>query len=289
MTATEADPQQQHQQQRDHMLVVDEFDETLERFRALRDSGQADAMLDELGAHGPVDHDIVSELSATHPLAHPDKFLQAHVYAMHALEVLQRNGPRATRMPRLGPLRPLAQWAVQMVTGFIVRNHHSNLIDAITRLYARRLGWCPPGDPHRMTLLRARLDAERAAPTYKGKAFGGLPTFVVGGAVISGLGSGLRSAIDALGGSRVGGAIGVALVFLILAALAWAIVKGAAVARRRIRLTTDRPMRALWETVGRCGNPPTDNAREIALIGIVLTVLGWLIIPIGILLVGVLL
>lgn len=68
---------------------------------------------------------------------------------------------------------------------------------------------------------------------------------------------------------------------LVIAAAAWIILRGAAVARRRIRLTTDRPLDALWETIGRCGTPPRDQARTIALIAIILTFIPWVLVPIG--------
>jgi hypothetical protein len=47
-------------------------------------------------------------------------------------------------------------------------------------------------------------------------------------------------------------------------------------------MTTDEPLKALWETIGRCGKPPEDDAQAFAIYAIILTVLGWLIIPIGI-------
>ena len=272
--------QDQQHEEHDRPLVVDEVGETLERFRALTNSGEADVLLDELGAHGPVDEAIVSELSSVHPLAHPEKFPEAHSLALHSLEVLERNGARVTKMPRVGPLKPIASWAVQLVTRFIVRSYQGEVIDAITRLYARRLAWCPPGYPHRMMLLRARIDSERAVPAFKSKAVG-LPTFLVGGAVVSSFASGVRGLASVLLGSQVTGGVGVIVLFAVFAGLAWAIVKGAATARRRIRLTTDKPLKALYETIGACGKPPQDNARNFALIGIILTGLGWLIIPVG--------
>ncbi|VAV95376.1 hypothetical protein MNBD_ACTINO02-2927 [hydrothermal vent metagenome] len=58
---------------------------------------------------------------------------------------------------------------------------------------------------------------------------------------------------------------------------------GAAVARHRIQLTTGKPMRALWQTFGRCGELPQDPARILALLGTVLALLPWLLIPLGIL------
>jgi hypothetical protein len=53
------------------------------------------------------------------------------------------------------------------------------------------------------------------------------------------------------------------------------------VARRRIRLTTDPPLEALWETIGRCGHPPRDQARAIAFVAIILTFIPWVLIPLG--------
>lgn len=73
------------------------------------------------------------------------------------------------------------------------------------------------------------------------------------------------------------------VVGLLMAGLAWVILRGAAVARRRIQLTMDQPLQALWQTIGRCGNPPRDPSRSIALIGLILALLPWVIVPIGLL------
>ena len=53
-------------------------------------------------------------------------------------------------------------------------------------------------------------------------------------------------------------------------------------ARRRIRLTVERPLDALYETIGLCGRPPRDNARLVALYAILLTVVAGLVVPIGV-------
>ena len=68
---------------------------------------------------------------------------------------------------------------------------------------------------------------------------------------------------------------------LLIAAAAWIILRGAAVARRRIRLTTGPPLEALWQTIGRCGEPPRDQSRVIAMIAIILTFIPWVLIPLG--------
>jgi hypothetical protein len=267
----------------DRPLVLDELAERLNRFAALRDtdSAAADSVLDELGATSDIDRDIVTELAGQLPLAYPERFFEAHALAMRGLEVLDRNGARRVRVPGAGPLRPVAETVVQLVTRIIVRSYQGTVIDRMRDLYARRLAWCPPDDPSRMTLVRARLDTQRATSAYKHKG-NGLPTFLVGGVAASGIGSVLRGAASAAGGSAVAAVVATAVVFALLAAASWAILRGAAVARRRIRLTVERPLAALYETIGRCGRPPRDNARTIALYAILLTVMAGLVVPVGV-------
>ncbi len=59
-------------------------------------------------------------------------------------------------------------------------------------------------------------------------------------------------------------------------------MRGSAVARRRIHLTLDGPIAALWQTIGRCGKPPKDPSKVLALIAIILAALPWVLIPLGI-------
>jgi hypothetical protein len=267
----------------DGSLVLDELAERLERFAAFRDtdSPAAHAVLNELGATSDIDLDIVTELSGLVPLAHPDRFYEAHALAMHALEVLDRNGARRVRATGAGPLRPVAETVVQLVTRAIVRSYQGTVIDRLRDLYSRRLAWCPPKDPSRGTLLRARRDSDRATTAYKHKA-NGLPTFLVGGVAASGIGSALRGAASAAGGSAVAAVVATVVIFALLAAASWAILRGAAVARRRICLTIERPLAALYETIGYCGGPPQDNARTVALYAILLTIVAGLVVPAGV-------
>ena len=73
------------------------------------------------------------------------------------------------------------------------------------------------------------------------------------------------------------------VVGFVLAGLAWVVLRGAAVARRRIPLALDQPLHALWQTIGWCGNPPRDPSRSLALIALILALLPWVIVPIGLL------
>jgi hypothetical protein len=265
----------------DHLLLIDDLKDRLQRFRDLgSDDVEADHLLNELGGSGKVELDIVTELSVEEPIAHPEGFATAHAVAMHALEVLARNGARPPSQLRAGPLTGPAQSVVQPIIRYIVRGHQTHVANSIRDLYTRRLGWMPHGHPCRLPMVRARLDAERAAVTYK-QSGGGLPTALVGGAVVSSVAQVARTAVGAIAGSKAGVVAAAVGTFLLLAAAAWAVLRGAAVARRRIRLTLTRPLDALWQTIGSCGHPPHDSAQQFALIAIVLTAVGWVLVPLA--------
>jgi hypothetical protein len=266
----------------DRPLIIDELSNRLEQFRLVGDSDDAaaDQILGELGGEGKVEKEMIGELAVTQPLALPDRFPDAHRVAMRALEVLARNGGRPPSQLKAGPLTPIARYLVQQVIRYIVRDHQRHVIESIRDLYARRLAWIAVGDPVRMTMIRNRLDVERALPSYK-KSGGGIPTFLVGGAAVSSVSQVALGGATAVGGSGVGIAAATVAAFLLLAGASWVILRGAAVARRRIKVSLDRPLQALWETIGSCGKPPKDSARTFAALAIVITIVGWLAIPLG--------
>jgi hypothetical protein len=267
----------------DEPLLVDELTERLDRFRILydRDDAATDELLAELGGQGKVEREMVRELAATSVLRRPDRVPEAHAVAMRALEVLSRNGSRPpSSLRRLGPLTRVAQYLVQQVIRYVVRRHQHQVVEALRDLYSRRLGWVPAGDKARSVLLRARLDVERSSAAYKKNAIG-VPAFLLGGAVVSSLTQFVRGIVSAAAGSRVGVAMALTTAFLLVAASSWVILQGAAIARRRIKLSLDRPLAALWETIGWCGRPPRDSASLMAALAIALTVVGWLLIPLG--------
>jgi len=91
-------------------LILDELTDQLDRtFRLLR--GDADEAADLAFARVRIDTTaeagLLNELAERAPLEHPDRFTDAHRLAMHALEVLDRDGWRHPRLPRLGrSMRP---------------------------------------------------------------------------------------------------------------------------------------------------------------------------------------
>lgn len=263
-------------------LVLDEIEERFSAFQLVRksDAGAKDEVLAELGASSEVDADIILELSSTWPLGHPDRFDSAHMLMVRSLEVLDRNGARGvkTHAP-IGPLNHVAGFLVQLVTRFIVRQHLKRLIKNVHWLYVRREANTDLGNPFRNKLRRARIEAARLEPTFNTSALG-VPTFIFGGAVLSWLLGSLQVLISGLN-TWYWQAVASILVSLVAATASWIVVRGAATARQRIKLTTDKPVRALYETIGRCGNPPRDDSIVFIVVALVLGVLAAVALPIG--------
>jgi hypothetical protein len=267
----------------DRNLVLDELSDRLSAFKRLSkdDPSGADAVLGEFGARGKAEQDIVSELSKRRPLYLPGRFEEAHRLAMRSLEVLDRNGARSAKLPPLGPLQPVASFLVALVARFIVRNYQNEVINAIRNLYLRREAQCIPRSEERFLVRRARIDAERVAPTLKKNPVG-VPAFVLGGAFLGSILSTIGRAASNASASQWGLIVLAVILFLVTASLSWVVIRGAAVARHRIKLTLDTPLKALWETIGAAGRPPRDSSRQFALIATLLPAIGGLLLLIGI-------
>lgn len=259
-------------------LIIDELAEHLKQFRLLRDTKSSDWLLSGLGGSGAVELDIAEEMATVEPLAHPERFAEGHAVAMHALEVLARNGSRSPSQLRAGPLTPALQFLVQRVIRYIVLRHQRHVVVAIRDLYSQRIGWCAPADPARTSLTRAWSDVAQAEPAY-GARKGGVPSFLLGGAVVSSVSRAAQAGAETVGGSTWGLVAAWAASLALVVAAAWIILRGASVARRRIRVTMDRPLGGLWEIIGACGAPPRDGARSVAVVALLLTVVGWLLVP----------
>lgn len=261
-------------------LKLDELGETFDAFQILRkdDAAAADEVLTSIGANDKVDRRILLELSSKRPLGHPDRFPEAHALAVRALEVLDRNGSRAIKVNAIGPLDPVASYFVQIVAKFIIRSYTASVIDSMLRLYSRREANALIGDPARPMLTRARIHAARLQPGLKRNPLG-IPTFLLGGAVVSGAVSLLTGAVSALDNWVIAAVVAVIALLISLSA-SWIVLRGAAIARRRIRLTMDKPLDALWETIGRAGDPPRDQSKTFVLYSVILMAAGWFIVPV---------
>ena len=263
-------------------LLIDDLVAQLDRFKLLPGGSTADAerVLAGLAPRSPREREATRELAVRTILAHPDHFEDAHHLTIKALEVFDRNGWRSPTLPRwLGPIRAVVRYPVELVAKTIVRSYERDVVNQMRRLYERREAQCSFDDPQRRTLARARISMTRIGPDFAGSG-GGLPRFLVGGAVLSGLASAARQLGDVSSSpSFTLAGIGV-LAFVIFAAASWVIVQGASVAHRRTALIMRRPLEALWQTIGACGVPPEDDSLAFATIGILLTAVAWFVTPI---------
>ena len=260
-------------------LLIDQID-SLRVLRADSDEEKG-RLLEQIGGKGLVEQEMVAQMSAVKPLHHPDRFEEAHRIMMRGIEVLDRNGPRPAKVPNVGPLRPVAQWLVQQVSRWIIKSHLNRLTGRICGLYEKREANSDWGTREHAMLRRARLDARRVQASASGSALG-LPTFLLGGAALTSVASGLQSLARTAMDSTLGVSILGFITVFVLGALSWVALFSAGVARRRIRLSTDQPMKALWETIGAAGKPPRHESYNFAAYAIILLVLAWIVVPLAI-------
>ena len=260
-------------------LLIDQID-SLRVLRADSDEEKG-RLLEQIGGKGLVEQEMVAQMSAVKPLHHPDRFEEAHRIMMRGIEVLDRNGPRPAKVPNVGPLRPVAQWLVQQVSRWIIKSHLNRLTGRICGLYEKREANSDWGTREHAMLRRARLDARRVQVSASGSALG-LPTFLLGGAALTSVAGGLQSLARTAMDSTLGVSILGFITVFVLGALSWVALYSAGVARRRIRLSTDQPMKALWETIGAAGKPPRDESYNFAAYAIILLVLAWIVVPLAI-------
>ena len=259
--------------------LLEEIDNPIERLKLL--SGNDDEIakyLDAIEVTSPREREMMHEISRTQPLARPDLFPQAHRNMVEALESLARHGYHGTGAgKRAGPLRPAIRWGVQLVARYLVVSHIRNLSTRLRNLYGLREIQALPGSEERLVLRRSRLDAERMVDALQTRELA-LPAFLVGGAALPIFAS-LGRITGFFENPAVAAAIGVAGALVALAA-SWVILRGAALASRRIRLATRAPLQALWNTIGWAGNPPKDSTRTFVLISVGLTLGCWILVPI---------
>ena len=137
----------------------------------------------------------------------------------------------------------------------------------------------PWNSPELKLFRPARMDAQALEGVFKRREIG-LPTFVIGGVLIpisvSMWNLSSRVALTNWWLAAGGGLLSA----LIVVGISWVILRGAAMAHRRIRLAAEQPLQALWNAVGNCGRPPKDQSRKFAVTGIALSAFAWIVLPI---------
>jgi hypothetical protein len=260
----------------------EELDNPIERLRLLGDDDTAvSAFLDRLDVRGPREREMLAELARTRVLARPEEFLEAHGHAVEALESLGRHGYHGSSAGRkLGPARPLVRFLVELVGRYVVVSFLRQAAIDLRNLYWLREMQAAPGTQERRLLRRARLDAEGLVVVLRRREIG-LPSFVIGGLllpVILSIGRLTAGALKSPIQATIAGLIGT----LVVVVAAWVILRGAAMASRRIHLAAAEALAALWRTIGWCGRPTRDQSRKLALVAIALTALAWVVLPVAV-------
>jgi hypothetical protein len=268
------------QEERPDRLLLDEVSDQLDRaFRLLR--GETDQAAElafaEIGVDSAAEARLLGQLADRAPLAHPDRFLDAHRLAMRSLEVLDRDGHRHPRLRRLGLAGPLAEPAVERVARYVVGSFVADAVRALSRLYARRESQTLPVSAERALLARARAQADRLALGFRGGS-PPLAGVLAGGAAVPVLAS-LARRFGNVGvrGWEIAGVL--AVLAVLFGALAWVVIQGAGLAHRRVAVVAGPALHALYETIGEAGEPPQDDGRAIAAVGIGLTAVAWFVLP----------
>ena len=266
--------------QQEPRQLSEHYDNPLERLELLAGNDDAIAsFLDELDVRSPRERRMLTELARTHRLMRPERFTTDHRRVVAAIESLRRHGYHGTLAGRRrGPLRGVVRWGVELVARYIVVSYVRSVATSMRDLYRFREIAAPDESDELRQLRPARMDAEALVDIVKTREIG-VPAFLIGGLLIPLALSLYRLTTGAAAGSwqraTIVGAIGV----LIGLVFSWFMLRGTAMASRRIRLSVREPLREVWTSVGNCGDPPKDQSRKFAVIGITLTVCAWIILP----------
>jgi len=255
------------------------YDNPLERLQLLGgDDAAIAAFLDEIDVRGPRDREMLRELARTSSLARPEQFEDDHRRVLIGIESLRRHGYHgASANPALGPLRTPVRFLVELVARYVVVSHVKNVAVNLRNLYWLREMQSEPESAEAALLRKARSDAQALVDITKSREIG-VPAFVIGGLLIPAALSLWRLASGATREwwiALLAGAIGVAIGL----AISWFVLRGAALASRRIRLSVAVPLGELWQTVGSCGSAPKDQSRRFATVAITLTLTVWIVLP----------
>lgn len=258
--------------------LLEDIDNPIERLKLLsEDDDEIAKYLDSIEVTSPREREMLYEISRTRPLAQPDRFPPAHRNMIEALESLARHGYHGTTAGKsAGPVRAGVRWGVQLVARYLVVSHIRNISTQLRNLYGLREIQAIPGSVERHELRRARLDADRMVDALKTRAFA-LPAFIF--ALALPVAASLGRVTGILTSAPIATAIGVLGMLLALAA-SWVILRGAALASRRIRLATRAPLQTLWNAIGWCGKPPKDSSRTFVIVSVGLTLGCWILVPI---------
>ncbi len=260
--------------------VAEAWDNPLERLHLL--AGDEDAIagfLDEIDVHSPREREMLAELARPAPLARPERFDADHRRAVEALESLRRHGNFGSRAASsIGPPKLVVRWLIELVARYIVVSYVKSVVVAMRNLYWLRELEAEANSRELKLLRPARFDAQALVTIMRSREIG-VPSFVFAGLLIP-----LAASIWRLGSGFTFDSWWLAAMVGLLSiafgvGLSWIILRGTAMASRRIRLAAHDPLETLWDSVGWCGRPPKSQARKFAIVAIVLMVGVWIVLP----------
>jgi hypothetical protein len=256
------------------------YDNPLERLQLLAgDDTAIAAFLDEIDVRSPREREMLSEIARGSVVARPDRLDTDHRKVLIALESLRRHGHHGwPAAKQLGPVRLVVRYLVELIARYVVVSYVKKLALELRNLYWLR-EMEAAGNSQELKVLRpARMDAQAVVEITRGREIG-VPTFVIGGLLIPAglsvwrLASGFS--YDHWWVAAVVGTVGV----LVGLGISWILLRGAALAGRRIRLSVSDPLHELWLTIGWCGAPPRDQSRRFTVLAVSLTVGVWIVLP----------
>lgn len=258
----------------------DPLDNPLERLELLAGDDNAIAsFLDEIDVRSPREREMLGELARPGPVARPERLAADHRKAVVAIESLRRHGFHGSRAGRrLGPVRSVVRWMIELVARWIVVSYLKSIASNMRNLYWLREIEAPDDSPELKLLRPLRMDGDSLLEIARSRELG-VPTFVIGalliplGATIYRITTGF--AFQRWEAAAIVGAIGIAIGL----GVSWVVLRGTAMASRRIRLSTRAPLEEVWKSVGYCGKPPKDRSRNFAIVAITLTIGVWIILP----------
>ena len=260
---------------------IDEpFDNPLERLELL--SGDDDAIaafLDDIDVRSPREREMLTEMARPRVLARPERLGADHRRAAVALESLRRHGFHGSRAASAaGPLRLVVRYFVELVARYIVISYVKSVAMNMRNLYWLREVEAED-DSHDLKVVRPlRMDAQSLVEITRSREIG-IPTFLIGALIIPLVATMYRGATGFAFASWLAAVIVGVVGVLIGLAVSWIVLRGTAMASRRIRLSAREPLNALWDSIGWCGKPPKDQSRKFAIVAITLTVAVWIILP----------
>jgi hypothetical protein len=257
------------------------YDNPLERLQLLAgDDSAIAAFLDEIDVRSPREREMLAEIARASALARPQRLETDWARVLVALESLRRHGYHGSRAgSALGRFRLFARFFVELVARYVVVAYVKKVALDLRNLFWLREMEAPNGSDDELRLQRARLDAQALVEITRSRELG-IPTFVLGGLLIP-AGVSIWRLANGFTFEHWWVAVLVGVTGVVVGlAISWVVLRGAALASRRIRLSVGEPLNDLWLTVGSCGTPPRDQSRRFAVVAISLTVGAWIVLPI---------